>query len=502
MNLSKSRYCKGVQCPKILWLDEHKSEERDDSGLNQRILDTGNKVGDLAMQYFGDFTEVSYSDDKSKMLEETKQLLDAKIKIICEASFAHNGNFCSVDILRRNKNKTEIIEVKSSTAVKPVYYDDAAFQYYVLSACGLNISKVSIMHINNNYVLPEEGALNLKRFFTIQDCTKETLARQDDVASNINYFKKYAAQENEPEMEIGAQCYAPYECPYCNYCFRHIPKESVFSISSRALRMEKKFDLYNKGIVTIKQLLKSGDELGASARLQAETLFYKRPPAVDRNAIKAFLESLRWPLYFLDFETMQEAIPLYKGMRPYMQTPFQYSLHIQKSAGAELEHKEFLAEEGMDPRRLLAQRLCDDIPKNVCIIAYNMSFEKSRIKELADFFSDISENALSAHLMNIHDNFIDLMQPFQTFAYYSNELCGSYSIKKVLPALCHDDPELDYHVLDLIHNGGEAQTAYAQLSDKNLSAEEKQRVRTALLAYCRLDTLAMVKILEKLQDMA
>ena len=154
MGLSKSRYCKGVQCPKMLWLGEHKSEECNESVLNQRVLDTGNRIGDLAMQYFGEFTEVCYSDDKSKMLNETRQLLEAKTKVICEASFSHDGSFCSVDILRLcessvKNNSYEIIEVKSTTSVKPNHVDDMAFQYYVLTSCGLKIKKVLLMHINN-----------------------------------------------------------------------------------------------------------------------------------------------------------------------------------------------------------------------------------------------------------------------------------------------------------------------------------------------------------------
>jgi len=162
-----------------------------------------------------------------------------------------------------------------------------------------------------------------------------------------------------------------------------------------------------------------------------------------------------------------------------------------ETKGGALLHREFLAEEGKDPRRELAQRLCADIPKNVCVLAYNMGFEKGRIKELAKLFDD-----LSAHLMKIHDNIKDLMQPFQKRAYYCREMGGSYSIKQVLPALCPDEAELDYHALDLIHNGEDAMTAYTELPGK--SPEERRRIRAALLAYCRLDTLAMVKILERL----
>ncbi|MCL2142183.1 MAG: DUF2779 domain-containing protein, partial [Methanimicrococcus sp.] len=158
-------------------------------------------------------------------------------------------------------------------------------------------------------------------------------------------------------------------------------------------------------------------------------------------------------------------------------------------------HKEFLAKEGIDPRRPLADHLCADIPKNACVIAYNMAFEKGRIKELAALFPDLSD-----HLMSIHDNMIDLIIPFQSGAYYCKEMGGSYSIKSVLPALCPNDPKLDYNALNLIHNGSDAMNAYAALVNK--SPEEIAKIRAALLAYCRLDTLAMVKILEKLYDVA
>jgi len=506
--LSKSRYCRGIQCPKILWLDEHKSEVRDDSVLNQAVMDTGNKVGDIAMGYYGEFAEVSYHEDKSIMLAHTKELLDKKAKTICEASFANAGNFCSVDILRvfddgsqatacsqagacaQTSACVEIVEVKSSTELKPIYNDDAAFQYFVLSSIGIKVKKVSLMYVNNKY--ERRGELDLHGLFKVHNCTKKVLSMQEEVASNISRFRDTIAGE-EPERDIGEHCFDPYECAYCAYCWRHIPQNSVFDISGHSLRMDKKLNLYRRGIVSFEQLLESGEKLNDNTLLQLTTTVYNRPPTIYMEGIRSFLNTLSWPLYFLDFESFMEAIPGFDGQRPYMQIPFQYSLHIQKAPGAETEHREFLAQEGRDPRRDLAESLCTDIPKNVCVLVYSMGYEKGRIKELAALFDDLSE-----HLLNIRDNIKDLMQPFQTRSYYSRELGKSYSIKKVLPALCPDDPELDYNALDLIHNGGEAMTAFAQLPGKN--PQERQRIRAALLAYCRLDTLAMVKILDKLRE--
>lgn len=154
------------------------------------------------------------------------------------------------------------------------------------------------------------------------------------------------------------------------------------------------------------------------------------------------MKSLTYPLYFLDFETFQQAIPKWDGVSPYMQIPFQYSLHVQHKKSGPLDHFEYLGEAGKDPRRKLAEQLCREIPLNVCSLAYNMGFEKGVIKRLAEIYPDLSD-----HLMNIHDNMHDLMVPFQQH-YYSKELQGSYSIKYVLPAVCPGDPELDYHNLE------------------------------------------------------
>jgi hypothetical protein len=174
-----------------------------------------------------------------------------------------------------------------------------------------------------------------------------------------------------------------------------------------------------------------------------------------------------------------------------MQVPFQYSLHILKDGT--LEHKEFLAPAGVDPRRLLADSLVKDIPKDVCTLAYNMSFEKNVIKNLSEIYPDLKE-----HLLNIYNNIKDLMIPFKDRNYYTKDMHGSYSIKYVLPALFPNDPELDYHNLDMIHNGSEAMSSYAEL--ENMNEEDAQRVRNNLLKYCCLDTYAMVKIYEKLLE--
>ena len=217
------------------------------------------------------------------------------------------------------------------------------------------------------------------------------------------------------------------------------------------------------------------------------------PPVIDREKIAQFLKGLSWPLYFLDFESFQPAVPLYDNSSPYEQIVFQYSLHYIEEPCGSLKHREYLAMPDEDPRRGVAEALCRDIPKDVCTLAYNMSFEKGRIRRLAELYPDLSD-----HLMNIHDHIVDLMAPFQKRHYYCRAMKGSYSIKYVLPALFPDDPELDYHNLEGVHNGTEASAAFERMGDMN--PQEREACRNQLLKYCGLDTLAMVKVWQKLTE--
>jgi Domain of unknown function(DUF2779) len=211
---------------------------------------------------------------------------------------------------------------------------------------------------------------------------------------------------------------------------------------------------------------------------------------IDKAGISEFLNLLRYPLYFLDFETFQAIIPMFDGTRPYQMIPFQYSLHSLEHKGSECKHYEFLGQQGQDPRESLVKRLVADVPAGACVLAYNMTFEKMVIKNLAEQFP-----AYADKLMSIHDNIVDLMAPFRSKYYYTREMQGSYSIKYVLPALI---PGMKYDGM-AICNGGEAMNAYANLHLVKDEAEVES-IRKALLEYCKLDTLAMVVLLGKLRD--
>ena len=497
MNLSKSKYVRGLQCPKILWMDKYMPEQAPENPNLEAIFATGNMVGDLAMQYFGDFVEVTELKedgklDLGKMIERTKEEIEKGTNNICEASFSEGGLYCAVDILHKNPYGWDIIEVKSSTGVHPVYYEDMTYQLYVLRKAGLNITGVYNMHLNSNYV--RKGELDLKQLFVLEDCTEICTFKLADVQDNIDNIVDYLDKTGdvEPVKDIDMCCEEPYKCAYYDYCSRHLPSPSVFDINR--LKKAKKYEYYHNGIVSFEDVFMKAPKLSDKQWMQVDAEYKNLPPHIDKLGIKSCLEQYTYPIYYLDFETYQQPVPMFDDSRPYQQIPFQYSLHIQYEKGGELEHREFLGDPTKDPRRALCEQMCHDIPKDACVLVYNESFEKTRIREMADDLPDLAED-----LMRIHDSIKDLMLPFQKKYFYSKELEGRYTIKLVLPTLCPNDPELDYHNLDGIHNGGEAMNAYPDLV--NHTPEEQAIIRKNLLAYCKLDTLAMVKVLEKLYDM-
>ena len=486
MYLSKSKYTKAVQCNKILWLDKYKSEVATPLD-NESVLLNGTRVGELAKSLFGEYIDVEFNTDLSKMIDSTNELLKIDKCNICEASFNYKGNFCSVDILKKDKDNFEMYEVKSSTDVSDIYLDDISYQYYVLNSLGLNVKKACIVHINNEYV--RHGDLELDKLFKIVDVTEIVLSKQNEVKSKIEEINKYMENKDEEDKDIDIYCFTPYECPYFKYCSRMLPEKSVFDI--RMMSLKKKFDLYKSGIYKYEDLI--NEKLNDKYLEQIDFDLNDRDEKINKKEIEEFMNTLSYPLYFLDFETYQEAIPSYDNICPYEQIPFQYSLHYIMSVDGELLHKEYLSECDIDPRRKLAEQLVKDIPSDVCVLAYNMAFEKRVIKKLAYLYPDLSD-----HLMSIYDNMKDLMIPFKNRDYYKKEMEGSYSIKYVLPALYPDDPSLDYHNLDMVHNGAEASNTYSTLG--TYSAKEQKEIRKNMLKYCELDTFAMVKIWQRFKD--
>ena len=491
MSFSKSKYTLGMRCIKNLWLSCNKPEEAEES--NESTLENGNKVGELARHLFGeDYCVIGYNNDHKTMIDETKKQISNKTKIICEASFDYNDNFCSVDILKNLDDGVEIYEVKSSTELKSIYIDDVSYQTWVLKKNGFNVKKSCIVYVNNQYI--KNGNLDLNKYFNIEDVTNDI--ELDNVEENIDRFKKELKSEVEPKIKISKECkknkYVSYDCPFFKYCTKELPTPNVFDIGW-GTHFDKKIKLFNQDKITFEEILTSGG-INPKADTQMNYALYELEPKIDKDNIKKLLKSFSYPLYFLDFESYQAVIPTIDGTKPYQQICFQYSLHYYLEEEGKLYHKEFLNEdyEG-NPMYGLCKQLCEDIPTNSCVLVYNQSFEITRLKEMAKLFPELSD-----HLLNIADNIIDLLPPFKNQDYYVKEMEGSASIKKVLPALFPNDPSLDYHNLDQVHKGDEASNAYLSLS--TLPSNEEKKLRKNMLKYCELDTYAMVKIYDKLKS--
>ena len=539
--LSKSRYTAFCQCPKNLWLKVYKPNEATiDAGLQARFAQ-GNVVGDLAMGLFGDFKEAHAekadgSLDLSKMVEQTRQWMEEGVENICEASFICEGGYCAVDILRKTTGGWAIYEVKSTSfpefngqeAKLEKYAPDIAYQKWVLEQCGVCVTGTYLVCLNSDYV--RHGELDIQQLFVINDMKEMVDNEYLKVQARVSQAMKVINNEQEPDIDLSECCMKPYGCAFRNYCMlQHgVPIPSVFDVyggkGKGGFTFKKKLDCYHQGLITFEDLRST--DIGPIQNMQIEAALTGKE-FINPEGIRNFLDQLSYPLYFLDFETMQDAVPQYDGAKVYAQITFQYSLHIKENESASYKHREFLApSDGSDPRRALAEQLCRDIPKDVCTLAYNKMFECGRIRELAALYPD-----LAPHLLNIADNIKDLIDPFRAGDYYVPAMGGSFSIKSVLPALFPGDSELDYHNLDKrCQNGGDAMNIFPRLQqleqslpkqgmlsqdgkllmvDSLMPLSEQIRIleeintsRQALLNYCKLDTWAMVKVWEKLREKA
>lgn len=505
-SLSKSRYTLFRQCAKALWLRIYKPELQEIDASTQAAFERGNEVGDLAMQRFGDFVEVTTLKpdgglDLKAMIDKTSEEMRKGTPVICEASFSVNGHYCAVDILRRTNGGWAIYEVKSSsfslTDDDPrdleKYIPDIAYQKWVLTQSGINVTGTYLVCLNKDYV--RHGALDLQQLFVEIDMAPMIADEYAHVPTLAAEAVKVVNSSKEPEQDLWENCHKPYGCAFWNYCkqLHGIPENepTVFDLYRANFNAQLKH--YRAGRIRFAELL--NEKLTDAQRRQVECTLQQKE-LIDPDGIRAFLNKLTFPLYFLDFETMQDAVPQYEGTKPYQQITFQYSLHIRPSRDNDnYEHREFLApSDASDPRRALAEQLCRDIPMNVCTMAYNKGFECGRINELAILFPDLAD-----HLHNISDHIVDLIEPFRAGYYYVPAMGGSFSIKSVLPALFPDDLRLNYHNLsELCQNGGDAMTIFPRIKD--MSPDETAAAREALLRYCELDTWAMVVIWERLLE--
>jgi hypothetical protein len=485
--ISKSTFLRGSQCKKSLYLNWHHPELKDKiSVMQQAIFSQGTDVGKIAQQLFpggvdaGIYVPANYA----RSIEMTSRLIREGVDVIYEAGFSFNGLHCFVDILVKDDEGWKAFEVKSSTQVKPVNLLDAAFQYYVITSCGLELADISLVTLNTSYL--RVGDLDISQLFKIESVYQQVLKRQDKIKKDIEDFFLTLNEPTIPIIDIGPHCTDPYDCDFIGHCWQHVPDYSIFNISR--LGGIKKWELYRMGILRFEDIppdfkLNDSQWQQVKSELKGET-------HIDQAAIREFLDGLKYPLYFLDFESFQPAVPIFDYSRPYQQIVFQYSMHIMEPGSSGLIHASFLAEtDGTDPRIPFIRRLISDIGDKGDIIVFNKSFESSRLSELAASFPEYND-----HVIRINARMKDLMAIFQQRQYYVPEMKGSYSIKQVLPAMV---PGFSYDNM-AIGDGGSASMAFTSLFTEP-DLEKIKITRDNLLEYCKLDTMAMVEILKVLK---
>jgi len=489
-NISKSAFIRGLQCHKSLYLKKHHPNLEDPiSEAQQAVFDGGTNVGIFAQKLFPDGIDLGdyIPSNFLKAFSETNRLLNEENTIIYEAGFKYENLLCFMDILTKEGEKYKAYEVKGSTSVKDIYLWDTAFQYYVITNNGIELEDISVVFINTSYV--KNGDIDVNQLFTIESVKERILELQPQVKQYIKQMKNMLDSPSVPNIDIGPHCSDPYGCSFTGHCWKHVPDNSVFSY--KGVSTNSKWELFNSDIVTVEEI-PDNYPLNNTEQLVVSSIKNKSS-YIDKNSIASFVKGLNYPLYFLDFETLyMVSIPIYDNSSPFQQIPFQYSLHIKKSKSSKVEHFEFLAgaTRDVDPRIKFIETLVHVIGTIGDIIVYNDTFEKGRLKEIKDLFPQYS-----VQIENMLSRVVDLMPPFRSRHYYTPDMKGSYSIKKVLPALV---PGLSYDGMD-IEDGGAASSSFMKLFDES-DPEIIKKTREDLLKYCELDTLAMVEILRVLES--
>ena len=484
-NLSKSTFLMGRQCSKLLWFRYNaKDQIPAPDEATQAVFDQGNEVGALAHQLFPGGIEIDTAPgDFDGAIRRTNEALKLR-RPIYEATFAHGGGYARVDILVPVAGHAwDLVEVKSTTSLKEdVHLPDIAFQAYVLTGAGIKLRKCFLAHINGEFV--RRGEINPQKFFTLEDVTKPVSAMTRDIEEQIEAMQRVIRAKAHPEIQIGPHCSNPYSCPLQNRCWSFLPEASVFTLYRGGA---KGFALLQQGIKKLADI-PADITLSDNQAIQRAVLLSGRPH-IDRPALAAFLGQLEYPVSYLDFETIGTAIPLFDGVRPYQQIPFQYSLHIRRRANAKPEHRSFLAEGTVDPRSEFMRQLRADLPDTGSVVAYNASFEISRLKECCELLPKFKP-----WLRKVTPRVVDLLLPFRGFRYHHPDQKGSNSMKAVLPALTGQG----YEKL-AIQEGGAASREFLRVTFGDVTAAERRRVRQALEEYCALDTLGMVQIVDRLK---
>ncbi len=480
--LSKSKFIAGIQCPKRLYLEVFLPNEENDGKAEENLqILNGYDVGDIACAlYPGEM--VKLDSGMALAIRKTKQLMaDSKIECIHEATFSYQNILVRVDIMQRQGDSWVLSEVKASTEVKDHYYYDVAVQAWVLQGCGVKLASKYLLHVNNKFVYQGNG--DYQGLILNVDISDEVDAFMDDIDGMSKEFNE-VLKGDMPEVVMGSQCNKPLACKFQDYCQTESIPEFPLTVLPRSTE-KKRQELANLGYQDIRDIPD-----GVLTNTNHQRVWRVSCSGKEEVDVAALIElnHLPWPRYYIDFETISLAVPRWKGVRPYMQIPFQWSCHVHHKDGR-MEHVEFLDVSGEDPREPCAKALVELAGEEGVLIAYNAGFEKMVIRGLAEAFPQYHNE-----LLEMNERFFDLL-PITRNAYYHPSQKGSWSIKAVLPALV---PELSYKDLDGVQNGGDAQLAWMKAVRSD--AEVSKMIADQLLAYCELDTMAMVKIMDALLE--
>ncbi len=486
--LSKSKLIAYRQCPKRLWLEIHRPELRDDSG-SETVFRIGNEVGEMARRlYDGDGSGTLIDIDVlgfGEAFRLSEELFGRAEGPVFEAGLRIRGALAFADVMlpveKEDERRWRMIEVKSTTGVKDYHRDDLAIQTYIATAAGVALESVRLAHINNTFVYPGGG--DYRGLFTEVDLTEETAERLHEIEEWIAAAQTVAAGPDEPEIEMGPQCSDPFDCPFAAHCGRdRVEAEYPLSSLPRLSENQRTF-LASEGFTDLRKVpddcLTETQRWVREVTLSGEAWF-------DAAGAAAALAPHGFPARFLDFETVMMPVPIWPGTRPYQQIPFQFSLHRFDEDGT-LHHEAFLDLGGDDPSEPLARALVAAAGESGPVFAYNASFERRVIHQLAASFPEES-----GPLHALADRLVDLY-PIARAHYYHPSQHGSWSLKALLPAVC---PDLTYDTLAGVADGGMAVAAYREAIAPETTTERRAQIERELLAYCHLDTLALVRVWE------
>jgi predicted RecB family nuclease len=484
IRLSKSRYVAGLQCHRLLWWRVHEPDapELVPDAQTQAIFDQGTSVGELARTYVPGGTLIALPYDRIReKVEATEAALAAGARVLYEASFFPHRVFVAVDILERLGRGFGLIEVKSSTSVKPEHVPDAAIQASVLASAGLDVRRVEIMHLDRACTFPDLSGL-----FRREDVSERVAALLPGVPAQVREQLRTLAGPL-PAVPIGPHCSVPYECPFRTRCWAGLPEHHV----STLYRMTSRYpELEAQGYRTIHDL-PAGLGLHPAAERQRRAV--QAGALIVEPSLREALARLRPPLAFLDFETINPAVPVWNGCHPYDAIPVQFSCHRPTRDGH--DHVAWLAEGPADPRPGLAEALVSACEGARTVLTYNASFEGACLRRLASS----QRPALAVALGDVDRRLVDVLPLVRDHVYHP-DFGGSFSLKSVLPVLV---PGLGYEDMEVAEGGtASAQLERLLLHGGSLPAQDMQCLREALLRYCERDTWGTVRLVDRLRELA